>query len=488
MKKKITVIGLGAGDLAQMPFGVYKLLIKSSTKTFLRTKEHPAIAELHAEGYHFESFDSIYEKHSSFSEVYEEIAETLLANAENEPIVYAVPGHPLVAEFTVQLLLERGPKLEIEIEIGGGQSFLDAMFQSLKIDPVEGFQLLDGTALEIEDFNPRAHTVIGQVYDRFVASDVKLSLMEKLPDDHEVVIVTAAGSSRESIRKVALYELDRETEVDNLTSVYVPPVAKDQFLHREFSTLRKIIRTLRGPEGCPWDRKQTHVSLKKYLIEEAYELIDAIDSGDIDNMIEELGDVLLQVMLHSQIGDDDGYFSIEDVIESISEKMVRRHPHVFGNVSVENEEEVLKNWEEIKAEEKGDTKKSLLDGVGKGLPRTLAAYELQKEAAKTGFDWPDIAPVLDKLQEEVSEFNEEASKGDNPAALELEYGDMLFVLVNLGRHYGINPEEALNKANRKFVQRFAHIEKRVRESGKDFHDFSLEELDTFWDEAKKLGF
>ncbi|CAM3968940.1 nucleoside triphosphate pyrophosphohydrolase [Mesobacillus zeae] len=490
MNQQITVIGLGAGDLDQLPYGVYKKLTKNHDKLFLRTKEHPAVAELEQEGYTFQSFDSIYEKHSTFEEVYEEICSTLLSEAEHQPIVYAVPGHPLVAEFTVQLLLKRAPMLGISIEIGGGQSFLDAIFQALKIDPVEGFELLDGTALTRDDFNPRTHTVIGQVYDQFVASEVKLTLMEKLPDDYEVMIVTAAGSKGEKLRSVPLYELDRGMEVDNLTSVYVPPVRDDKLLYREFSTLRKIISDLRGPEGCPWDKKQSHMSLKKYLIEEAYELIDAINSDDIDNMIEELGDVLLQVMLHAQIGDDEGFFAIEDVIECLSEKMVRRHPHVFGNATAENEEEVLQNWQEIKQKEKGNEKgkKSLLEDSGKGLPGLLKAFQLQKEAAKTGFDWPDIAPVIAKVREEIEEFSAETRKTDNFSELELEFGDMLFALVNVGRHYKIDPEEALFKANQKFIRRFAHIEKRVEESGKPFSEFSLDELDEFWNEAKKFGF
>jgi tetrapyrrole methylase family protein / MazG family protein len=480
--KRIIVIGLGAGDLNQLPYGVYKILTEQKN-IYLRTKEHPIIAELEEVGHHFSSFDDVYEKNSEFSAVYEEISEALLAKAVDTTVVYAVPGHPLVAEKTVQLLLEKGKERGIEIEIAGGQSFLDAMFQALKIDPIDGFQLVDGTDLSRDMIRLNTHTIIGQVYDQFVASEVKLSLMEKLPDEYEVAIVTAAGSKSESIKWVPLYELDRETEVHNLTSVYVPPVKDEQVLYREFSTFRRIIADLRGPNGCPWDKKQTHESLKKYLIEEAYELIEAINNQDIDNMIEELGDVLLQVMLHAQIGEDDGYFSIEDVVEGISEKMVRRHPHVFGNVEAETEEEVLTNWQEIKQQEKGITQKSLLDGVGKGLPNLLKAKELQKEAAKVGFDWPDITPVLDKVNEELVEL-QDAKKTGRQNEIELEYGDLLFALVNVARHYKIDPEEALFKTNQKFSRRFRYIEEKVAASGRSFSDYTLEELDAFWIEAK----
>lgn len=486
MTKKILIIGLGAGDIDQLPLGVYKRL-KQEKNLFLRTKEHPVVAELEKEGLQFRSFDSVYEKHDQFSDVYEEITEFLLAEAEKAPVTYAVPGHPLIAERTVQLLLERGPLRDTEIEIGGGQSFLDAMFQALSIDPIDGFQLLDGTALSRDDLLLKNHTIIGQVYDAFVASDVKLTLMEKLPDEYEVFIVTAAGSSDEVIKKVPLFELDREMELSNLTSIYVPPVEDEQILYKDFRKLRGIISELRGPNGCPWDKKQTHQSLKKYLIEESYELLEAIDHDDIDHMIEELGDVLLQVMLHAQIGEDDGYFTIDDVIEGLSAKMVRRHPHVFGDKTAENEEEVMKNWQEIKEQEKGGAVKSLLEGAGKGLPNLLKAYELQKEAAKVGFDWKTAAPILDKVKEEIDELSAEIDTDGQQDEVELEYGDLLFALVNFARHYSINPEEALYKANQKFMRRFAFIEQKAAENGRSVADYTLEELDGFWNEAKKQG-
>lgn len=486
MTNKIIIIGLGAGDLDQLPLGVYKK-IKQAENLFLRTKEHPVISELEGEELDYQSFDDIYEKHDGFEAVYEEITEVLLEQAGKGQVIYAVPGHPLIAERTVQLLLERGPEKGIEIEIGGGQSFLDAMFQSLAIDPIEGFQLLDGTDLSTESMNFSSHTIIGQVYDPFVASEVKLTLMEKLPDDYEVFIVTAAGSSNEVIKRIPLYELDRETELSNLTSVYVPPVRNEEILYKEFGKLRSIIAQLRGPDGCPWDRKQTHQSLKKYLIEEAYELLEAIDNEDIDHVIEELGDVLLQVVLHAQIGEDEGYFTIDDVIEGLSAKMVRRHPHVFGERVAENEEEVMRNWQEIKEQEKGSKSASLLDDVGKGQPNLLKAVELQKQAATVGFDWETVAPILEKVKEEISELSAEITENGLTEEGQEEFGDLLFALVNFARHYDIHPEEALFKANQKFIRRFAYIEQRVEESGRRMNDYTLEELDRFWDESKKKG-
>ena len=483
--KKIIVVGLGAGDLDQLPLGVYKLL-KSGTPVYLRTKEHPVVDELVKEGFQYQSFDSVYEKHEQFEAVYEEICETLLLNKEHDELIYAVPGHPLVAERTVQLLLERGEKSGVIIEVSGGQSFLDDMFSALHMDPIEGFQLLDATDLRLEEIQLRQHMIIGQVYDSFVASNVKLTFMEKLPFDYEVTIVTAAGSKDERIRKIPLVELDRAAELNNLTSVYIPPVKDEVILYKDFSKLRAIIAELRGPNGCPWDLKQTHESLKKYLIEETYEVIEAIQEQDYDHLIEELGDVLLQVLLHAQIGEDDGYFSIDDVIEGLSSKMVRRHPHVFGDITAETAEDVVRNWQEIKQEEKGTRHTSLLDEVAMSLPNIIRAFELQKKAAKVGFDWPDVSGAWEKVKEEMGEFEEEISKDLSSESSVKEFGDILFALVNVARFYDINPDEALFRTNQKFIHRFHYIEERVRASGNLFKDFKLDELDAFWNEAKKL--
>lgn len=479
---KVTIIGLGAGDLNQLPLGVYKLLT-SVDKVYLRTKEHPVVTALIAEGVQFESFDTIYESHDQFAEVYEEISTLLLEKGKVENIVYAVPGHPLVAEKTVQLLIERADEYEVTLDFKGGQSFLDSMFQALRVDPVEGFSLLDGTDLKGSELVLTQHMIIGQVYDAFIASEVKLTLMDYLPDDYLVKIVTAAGSSEEVIKEVPLYELDHDLALTNLTSVYVPAVTDEEILYPTFPKLKEIIATLRGPNGCPWDKKQTHQSLKKYLIEEAYELIEAIEEDDIDHMIEELGDVLLQVMLHAQIGEDEGYFSIHDIIDGLSKKMVFRHPHVFGEKAAEDVNEALRNWDEMKQQEKGEKTLSLLEGVPKSYPAILRAEELQKRAAKVGFDWENTQPMWDKVFEEIKEFQLEAENNNDNRII--EFGDIIFAFINIARYYQINPEEALNRTNTKFTNRFSYIEKNL---GKNLEEASLEEMDRFWEEAKKKGY
>jgi len=482
--KTLTIIGLGAGDFNQLQMGVYRKL-KAAKKLYVRTIDHPVLEELAAEGVKFESFDKVYEKHDAFQPVYAEIADALIEASAVEDIMYAVPGHPLVAEQTVQLLIAAADEGKIKLVIEGGQSFIDPIFGALKIDPIEGFQLLDGTGFSMHDINMRQHILIAQVYDTFSASEVKLTLMEKYDDEYPVTVVTAAGSAQEQIVTVPLYELDQSVEVNNLTTVYVPPVKSQEEALKDWTTFRQIIATLRGPNGCPWDQKQTHESLKKYLLEEAHEYLAAIDAEDDFAMIEELGDVLLQVFLHAQIGEDEGYFTLEDVLASISEKMIRRHPHVFGDVAVEDADDVVANWEAIKAEEKGTSNKPLLDEEYRASSALQTAYNYQKRAAKVGFDWPDVDGAWDKFDEEWQEFRQEVTKGSNASRLD-EFGDVLFTLVNLARFYKLSPEEAMLHANEKFARRFGYVEEQVKISGKSFSDFTLEQLDAFWNEAKQL--
>lgn len=470
----IKVVGLGAGDIDQLSVGVYRLLKEETMPIYVRTKDHPVIQTLEAEGITFTAFDEVYEKHDDFQTVYEEIVQTLRNEAKGKSIIYAVPGHPMLAEKTVELLLASE---NVRVDIVGGQSYLDDLFSALQIDPIDGFQFVDGTAFSRELLQYRQHVIFCQVYDAFIASEVKLTLLEDLPADYEVTIIEAVGTKEEKLLTVPLEDLDRVIEMSNLTSVYVPPVP-ETLLQHEFTTLREVIRTLRGPNGCPWDKEQTHASLRRYALEEVYELLDAIDREDDEEMIGELGDVLLQVLLHSQIGEDNGYFSIDDVIEHLTQKMIHRHPHVF------NPEEAHKTWDELKQEEKGEEAALLLDDVITAAPALQVAFELQRKAGKVGFDWDKVADMWKKWEEEKTEFTEAIAANDR-IEMEKEFGDLLFVLVNIGRFYRLYPEVALRLTNEKFIRRFHHVEAQVKEAGKDFTQFNLETLDVFWNQAKK---
>lgn len=252
-----------------------------------------------------------------------------------------------------------------------------------------------------------------------------------------------------------------------------------------FESLVDVIATLRGENGCPWDREQTHASLKSTLIEETYETVEAIDSGDSNHLQEELGDLLLNIMLQAQIADESDNFNIYDVIESLIEKLIRRHPHVFGNVDVENADEVVKNWESIKSQEEGyEDRESILDGIPIALPALLRGQKIQKRAARVGFDWNNISDVINKVEEELNEVNDSLEK-DDQNEIEMEIGDLLFAVVNLCRFVDLQAEETLRKANRKFVRRFKLLENELNTQGKNISDQSLEELDSIWNEIKK---
>lgn len=478
MTDQIEIIGLGSGTIDQLPYGLFKRITETKGTVYTRTMDHPVLTTLQEEGVQFHSFDDVYEKHDQFEAVYDEIVETLTNASKNNSIIYTVPGHPMVAEKTVELLLE---KSDVDVKISGGKSFLDDVFTAAQVDPIDGFQLVDATAFDRSELTYKQHTVFCQVYDQMIASDVKLALLEDVPPSFEVAVIDAAGTSEESVIYLPVEELDRKVRQSNLMVIYVPPV-DDSLLHHQFNTLRNVISILRGPDGCPWDQKQTHETLRTYALEEVYELIEAIEAEDDEAIIAELGDVLLQVMLHSQIGEDNGYFTIEDVIQSITDKMIRRHPHVFSG----SEEEMHKSWEEIKHQEKGATTKEepFFASIPTNTPALMRSEDIQEKAVAVGFDWDDVQDVWDKLTEELSEVKEAIALG-NIEEIEDEFGDVFFVLVNIARYHHIHPELALHHANEKFTARFSYVEERLRKENKTVTDASDEELDLLWEEAKE---
>jgi len=251
-----------------------------------------------------------------------------------------------------------------------------------------------------------------------------------------------------------------------------------------FSQLVSLMARLRGPDGCPWDRKQTPQSLKPFLVEECYEVVDAIEDGSPDKVRDELGDLLFQIVFHARIAEEQGRFTIQDVITAIHEKMTRRHPHVFGDEKLSTDKEVLANWEEIKKKEKGhEDRKSILEGVPKELPSLLRAHRIQERAARVGFDWNHLNEVLPKLDEEIAEFKE-SLKEENAGKIEEELGDVFFTLVNISRFLGVNPDEALRKTIGKFIHRFRYIEEQAATAGRSMNDMTLDEMEKLWQESK----
>jgi tetrapyrrole methylase family protein/MazG family protein len=252
---------------------------------------------------------------------------------------------------------------------------------------------------------------------------------------------------------------------------------------REFEGLIKVVEFLRGPDGCPWDKEQTHETLTRFAIEEAHELADAIDSGDVNEIRDELGDVLLQVILHSEIARQEGRFDIYDVVQAISEKMVRRHPHVFGDVVAETSAAVLKNWAEIKAAEKG-RKKTLFD-VPKGMPALLRAVKIGEKTKKVDFDWDNSAQCWDKVEEELGELQAAVKIGDK-SAVEAEFGDLVFSLAQWARHSGIDPEQALRKTNLSFEERFTKMQALVKADGREWASLNATDKENYWKKAKRF--
>lgn len=479
----IKIVGLGPGSKDSITLGAIEN-IKKSQKVYLRTEKHPTVDYLKELAIKYDTFDNEYEKGENFDEVYENIAKALIKNSkEYENIIYAVPGHPLVAEKSVSILINLCKKENIEFKIIPAVSFVDALMESLTIDPVEGLKIIDAFDIESKTLDKRIGTIVTQVYDKFIASEVKLKLMEYYKDDTDIYFVRGAGiEGIEEIKKIPLYDLDRQDNIDHLTSIYVPKDLKNNY---DFMDLLDIIEKLRGEDGCPWDREQDHSSIKKCLIEECYEVLEAIDENDIDMLIEELGDVLLQIVFHSQIGSEEGFFTIQDVISSICNKMINRHPHVFGEVTAENSKEVIENWDKIKKQEQEiDNYTDELKHVPKNLPSLMRAYKVQKKAAKVGFDWDNIEDAMNKIVEEYYEVKD-VYKSEKEAKILEEIGDLIFSVVNVARFLDIDPENALNYTIDKFINRFEYIESTALSMGLDLNEMSLEEMDTLWEKAKQ---
>ncbi|PWH17667.1 MAG: nucleoside triphosphate pyrophosphohydrolase [Anaerolineae bacterium] len=479
----ITILGLGPGDPLLLTRQVWELLGQVN-EIYVRTQRHPALGSFPAH-LRIHSFDYLYNRSESFEAVYQQIVEQVLQLGRRpQGVVYAVPGHPFVAEATTPAILRLAQEEGLSVQVLEGISFIEPVLTALAIDPLPNLLILDAleiAASHVPQFPPNLPVLIAQLYSRQVAADVKLTLLEVYPPDHPVRLIHQAGTSAVKVEELNLYEIDRSPAIDWMTSLYLPALARET----SFEAFQEVVAHLRSPEGCPWDREQDHQTLKPYLLEEAYELVEAIDQQNAAAMQEELGDLLLQVVLHAQIANEEGDFGMKDVLVGIHRKLVSRHPHVFGEVSVKDSSEVLRNWETLKAEERrknGEEQKGILDGIPKALPALIQAQEYQKRAARVGFDWSNVEGVLHKVQEELRELM--AAKGSNDQAA--EFGDILFSLVNLARWLNIDAESALRLANQRFRHRFAYIERRVKEQGRKLGELSLAELDALWEEAKQL--
>jgi tetrapyrrole methylase family protein/MazG family protein len=481
MRPRIVVVGLGPAG-TDLTNDLTRAAIASHEHRYLRTVQHPSAGLVEGAV----AFDDVYDSRDTFDDVYAEIAERLVVAATAAgAILYAVPGSPLVLERTVRLLLDNG---RVDVEVLPSMSFLDLVYARIAIDPVEaGVRLVDGHQFATAAAGDHGPLLVAHTHANWVLSDIKLAIDENPPA--RAVLLHHLGLPDERVLEVAWSDIDRTLDADHLTSLYIPELAAP--VGAALVRFHELARTLR--EQCPWDREQTHRSLVKYLIEETYETVDAIEALDEDNpltdedLIEELGDLLYQIEFHATIAEQQGRFTMADVAQGIHDKLVRRHPHVFGDVQADDTETVLSNWDAIKRAEKGRT--SVFDGVPGSLPALSYAAKVQSKAAGVGFDWPNVEGAIPKIHEELNEVNEARRRGDHDDVRE-EIGDLLFAVVNVARHLKVDPESALRAATQKFRTRFATVERLAGERNIDLHGGSadpavhLAALDALWDEAK----
>lgn len=486
---RICIIGLGPGDIGSLTLDAVEK-IKDGSKLYIRTEKHPTIEYLKERDIEYSTYDYIYETEDGFLDVYERISQDLIQKAKKYGMInYCVPGHPMVAERSVSLLLEKKKEENIEIEIISGLSFIEPVISSVGVDPIDGLKIIDGLDISNQTVDINTDNLITQVYNTVRASDLKLELMDIYGDEYEIYVIKSAGIENEEIKiKIPLYELDRVEWIDYLTSIYIPKMSNTKKDKYDIYDLMSIMDKLRSEDGCEWDRNQDHKSLRQYVIEEAYEVVDAIENDDSDELTDELGDLLLQVVFNSQIAKEEGTFNFYDVTTSICKKLIRRHPAIFPQYLNQSENSLKESWEDIKAKEKRiNTYTDRMKSVTKGLPALMKSVKVQNRAKDVGFEWPDFRGALNKLEEELIEVKKELDE-NNIDRLEEEIGDLIFSVVNLSRFFKINPENALNITINKFINRFEFIEEECIRDGKDMKDLTLEELDSLWNQAKTNKF
>lgn len=489
----VTVVGLGPGPLGLVTQETRDAIAAATTR-FVRTTRHPSAALVGDAT----SFDDEYERHATFAEVYKAIATRVSdAAVRDGSVLYAVPGSPGVLEDVVQRLLG---DTRLDVRVMSAVSFLDLAWLRLGIDPVNhSVRLVDAHRFGEVAADDHGPFLVAQCHADWVLSEIKLA-HDSARGDEPVVVLHHLGLPDERVVTTTWNDIDRLERAhgvvaDHLTSIYIAQLAEP--IAGEMARLHRLARTLR--EQCPWDREQTHASLVRYLIEETYEVVDALNALDAndpttdDALIEELGDLLYQIEFHTTIAEQQGRFSLADVARATHDKLVRRHPHVFGDGSATTAGDVVKTWDEIKQAERAERATraegatdvpDFFAGVARAAPSLSLAQKLQKRAAEVGFDWPDVAGATAKLTEEISELHEATQAGD-PDAMRMELGDVLFSVVNVARKLGLDAETALRLASDKFVARFTRVQQLATQRGLDLANCDVAQLDALWDDAKR---
>jgi len=487
-RPRVVIAGIGPAG-PELVTGEVSAAIGRIKHRYLRTARHPSAAVVP----NAIACDDLYESADTFDDVYRRIVDRIVDGAtQHGEVLYAVPGSPHVLERSVRWLIANE---RVETTVLPGMSFLDLAYARLGIDPIEAtVTLIDAHMFTRSAAGRTGPLLVAHTHDRRTLSDVKLAI-DDAPTE-PVTVLQRLGLPDEAVFQVQWADLDRVVDPDHLTCLYIPHL--DAPVAGELMRFYEVVRQLRT--DCPWDRKQTHQSLARYALEESYELVEAIaavdpERADTDEaLIDELGDVLLQVVLHAAIGEQEGRFNLAEVATGITDKMIRRHPHVFGDVEVSGAEQVIMNWEAIKrAEKEGKAGNaaaaptsaapttSSVDGVPGHLPALSYANEIAKKAAKAGIDWDDPRGTIDKVREEIDEV---VDAWDEPIAVSEEIGDLLFAVVNMARHRGVDPEVAMRQAAAKFRTRVIALEALAVARGLDTRTCGVAVLDELWNAVK----
>jgi len=475
---QITIVGLGPGHPSRVTTETLDA-IASIEHRYVRTTQHPSVHLVP----NALSFDHHYDSLESFDDVYASIVRDLIVAAQQYGhILYAVPGSPLILERTVSMLRESS---DIDIAIIPAISFLDDVWRALSLDPIEaGVRIIDGHVFAQSAAGDSGPLLVAHTHANWVLSNIKLA-DDDIDPTTAVILLHHLGLDDEQIVHTTWSEIDKTLTADHLTSLFIPELR--QPVGRELVAFHQFARTLR--EQCPWDREQTHQSLVRYLIEETYEVVDALmnlnpeDPTTDDALIEELGDLLYQIEFHATIAEQEGRFTMTDVARNVREKLTRRHPHVFGHVVANSSGEVVTNWEEIKKAEKPE-RTGPFDGVVEAAPSLTYAQKVQSKAKRIGFDWPSVDGPLQKVAEESDEVRR-AIHAQTQEDVIAEIGDLLFAVVNVARHLDVDAESALRGATAKFRERIEAVQELAHEQGREIADMTLSELDELWNKVKK---
>jgi len=439
---------------------------------FLLTEQHPSALVLKELHLNYVSMDDLFESAEDFDALNRSIAERLVAVKE---CIYLATGNIQNSQLPAIVSLAQASEIPVQVLPylrGGDVAFADR----------ERAVAISAHDLP-EQIDPEQNYVVEEIDSKIAAGETKLFLSEFVPDESTVLFASIGKDGAYAAREIKLCDLDRQKSYDATTLLYVPRTEYEARTRHGFDDVMRIVRRLRAPNGCPWDREQTHESLKNALLEESYELIDAIDEQDDSHICEEMGDVLLQFALHAAIAEEQSAFTARDACTELVEKLIYRHPHVFGNIRVSGSDEVLKNWDALKmSQRKQTTQTEVLKSVPKSFPALLRSRKVQKKAADIGFDWENAQQAFYKIAEETAELAEAMEQGSH---IEEEMGDLLFAVVNVARLLKLEPEFLLMQATDKFIQRFEIMENLAKSRGNELKDLSFSEQDKLWDEAKK---